>query len=163
DEGALRHDHVGRQANRAAAGVAPGQARGGARRAEPGGVPRAVGHRQPAGGMPARGPDRAGVRAVSRAAQAKPGTGRAAVRRGAARRRGPAARAVSRRGWEPGVIKRLLLPLVAGAVVVAVVYSAGSLYQIFLLTGAAITVVIMQSYGLITGRAGVISLCQMSF
>jgi ABC-type branched-subunit amino acid transport system ATPase component/ABC-type branched-subunit amino acid transport system permease subunit len=61
------------------------------------------------------------------------------------------------------VTKRLLLPLVAGAVLVALMYSAASLYQIFLLTGAAISVVIMQSYGLITGRAGVISLCQMSF
>ncbi|NUT90462.1 MAG: ATP-binding cassette domain-containing protein, partial [Saccharothrix sp.] len=36
-------------------------------------------------------------------------------------------------------------------------------YLVFVLTGAAVSTVFMQSYGLITGRAGVISLCQLSF
>jgi branched-chain amino acid transport system permease protein len=60
-------------------------------------------------------------------------------------------------------MKTLLIGLAVGAVGVALVYSMASTYQIFLLTGGAIAVVIMQSYGLITGRAGVISLCQLSF
>jgi branched-chain amino acid transport system permease protein len=59
--------------------------------------------------------------------------------------------------------RRLALALIAGAVLVALAYGVASSYQIFLLTGAAVAVVMMQSYGLITGRAGVISLCQMSF
>lgn len=60
-------------------------------------------------------------------------------------------------------MRALLIGLAVGAVGVALVYSLASSYQIFLLTGGAIAVVIMQSYGLITGRAGVISLCQLSF
>ena len=60
-------------------------------------------------------------------------------------------------------MRSLLIGLAVGAVGVALVYSMASTYQIFLLTGGAIAVVIMQSSGLITGRAGVISLCQLSF
>ncbi|WP_020673329.1 ABC transporter permease subunit [Amycolatopsis nigrescens] len=62
-----------------------------------------------------------------------------------------------------GQTKPLVLAMLAGAVVVLVVYLAASSYLMFLLTGAAVSVVIMQSFGVITGRAGVISLCQMSF
>ncbi|MFF0572574.1 branched-chain amino acid ABC transporter ATP-binding protein/permease [Streptosporangium saharense] len=36
-------------------------------------------------------------------------------------------------------------------------------YWVFTVTGAAIVVIMMQSFGVITGRAGVISLCQFSF
>lgn len=58
-------------------------------------------------------------------------------------------------------------PVAAGvlgaALVAALVAGFASSYLTFLLTGAAITTVFMQSYGLITGRAGVISLCQLSF
>ncbi|WP_035303182.1 ABC transporter permease subunit [Actinokineospora inagensis] len=57
----------------------------------------------------------------------------------------------------------LVLGLVAAAVVVAVLTGVASSYQLFVLTTAAVSVVFMQSYGLITGRAGVISLCQLSF
>nr|WP_042180268.1 ATP-binding cassette domain-containing protein [Kibdelosporangium sp. MJ126-NF4]CEL14293.1 Branched-chain amino acid transport ATP-binding protein LivG (TC 3.A.1.4.1) [Kibdelosporangium sp. MJ126-NF4]CTQ88660.1 Branched-chain amino acid transport ATP-binding protein LivG (TC 3.A.1.4.1) [Kibdelosporangium sp. MJ126-NF4] len=58
---------------------------------------------------------------------------------------------------------RLLAGLAVGAVAVALVSGLASSYLVFLLTGGAVAVVMMQSYGLITGRAGVISLCQMSF
>ncbi|MEU7529063.1 ATP-binding cassette domain-containing protein [Saccharothrix sp. NPDC042600] len=58
-------------------------------------------------------------------------------------------------------------PVVAGvlgaALVAALVVGFASSYLTFLLTGAAVTTVFMQSYGLITGRAGVISLCQLGF
>ncbi|PSL57447.1 amino acid/amide ABC transporter membrane protein 2 (HAAT family) /amino acid/amide ABC transporter ATP-binding protein 1 (HAAT family) [Saccharothrix carnea] len=57
----------------------------------------------------------------------------------------------------------LVLGLVAAAAVAFGVAGFASSYVTFLLTGAAVTTVFMQSYGLITGRAGVISLCQLSF
>lgn len=57
----------------------------------------------------------------------------------------------------------LLLGLLFAAAVAVGVAGLASSYVVFLLTGAAVTTVFMQSYGLITGRAGVISLCQLSF
>ncbi len=57
----------------------------------------------------------------------------------------------------------LVLGLVAATAVAVGVAGFASSYVTFLLTGAAVTTVFMQSYGLITGRAGVISLCQLSF
>ncbi|MEU4805314.1 ATP-binding cassette domain-containing protein [Actinosynnema sp. NPDC023587] len=58
-------------------------------------------------------------------------------------------------------------PAVLGLLFAAVVAAAGAGFAnnhfTFLLTGAAVSTVFMQSYGLITGRAGVISLCQLSF
>ncbi|MFD0201615.1 MULTISPECIES: branched-chain amino acid ABC transporter ATP-binding protein/permease [Saccharothrix] len=57
----------------------------------------------------------------------------------------------------------LVLGLAAAAAVAFGVAGFASSYVTFLLTGAAVTTVFMQSYGLITGRAGVISLCQLSF
>ncbi|GLZ41366.1 ATP-binding cassette domain-containing protein [Actinokineospora sp. NBRC 105648] len=59
--------------------------------------------------------------------------------------------------------KPLPLTLIAAAVVVIVLSSVSSSSMLFNLTAAAVAVVFMQSYGLITGRAGVISLCQLSF
>ncbi|GAB3492233.1 ABC transporter permease subunit [Amycolatopsis cihanbeyliensis] len=55
------------------------------------------------------------------------------------------------------------LSLLLGGVAVLLVYLAASSYLTFLLTGAVVSIVVMQSFGVITGRAGVISLCQMSF
>ncbi|MFD7660304.1 branched-chain amino acid ABC transporter permease, partial [Actinosynnema sp. NPDC059797] len=60
-------------------------------------------------------------------------------------------------------LRPLLLGLAFAALVAAGVAGLASSYVLFLLTGAAVTTVFMQSYGLITGRAGVISLCQLSF
>ncbi|WP_216216567.1 branched-chain amino acid ABC transporter ATP-binding protein/permease [Amycolatopsis aidingensis] len=57
----------------------------------------------------------------------------------------------------------LTLSLLLGGVAVLLVYLAASSYLTFLLTGAVVSIVVMQSFGVITGRAGVISLCQMSF
>ncbi|MEU5697037.1 ATP-binding cassette domain-containing protein [Actinosynnema sp. NPDC020468] len=57
----------------------------------------------------------------------------------------------------------VVLGLLVTAACTALVAGFASSYVLFLLTGAAITTVFMQSYGLITGRAGVISLCQLSF
>ncbi|RKT55811.1 ABC transporter permease subunit [Saccharothrix australiensis] len=65
---------------------------------------------------------------------------------------------ILRRGPHPVVLGLLL----AAAVAALVAGFANSNYT-FMLTGAAVSTVFMQSYGLITGRAGVISLCQLSF
>ncbi|GAA3004597.1 branched-chain amino acid ABC transporter ATP-binding protein/permease [Actinokineospora diospyrosa] len=59
--------------------------------------------------------------------------------------------------------KPLPLALVVAAVVVVVLSAVSDSSTLFNLTSAAVSVVFMQSYGLITGRAGVISLCQLSF
>ncbi|MBM7773369.1 branched-chain amino acid transport system permease protein [Actinokineospora baliensis] len=59
--------------------------------------------------------------------------------------------------------KPLPLALVVAAVVVVVLSAVASTSMLFNLTSAAVSIVFMQSYGLITGRAGVISLCQLSF
>ncbi|MBW4717920.1 branched-chain amino acid ABC transporter ATP-binding protein/permease [Saccharothrix obliqua] len=65
------------------------------------------------------------------------------------------------------VLRRKPHPVVLGLLLAAVVAAAGAGFAnnnfTFILTGAAISTVFMQSYGLITGRAGVISLCQLSF
>jgi len=57
----------------------------------------------------------------------------------------------------------VVLGLLLAAAVAAVVAGFANTSVTFMLTGAAVTTVFMQSYGLITGRAGVISLCQLSF
>ncbi|GLW93112.1 branched-chain amino acid ABC transporter ATP-binding protein/permease [Actinokineospora globicatena] len=59
--------------------------------------------------------------------------------------------------------KPLPLALAVAAVVVVVLSAVSDTSTLFNLTSAAVSVVFMQSYGLITGRAGVISLCQLSF
>ncbi|WP_245931402.1 ATP-binding cassette domain-containing protein [Actinokineospora auranticolor] len=59
--------------------------------------------------------------------------------------------------------KPLPLGIVVGAIAVAVLSAVSDSSTLFNLTSAAVAVVFMQSYGLITGRAGVISLCQLSF
>ncbi|GAA3853042.1 hypothetical protein GCM10022243_18290 [Saccharothrix violaceirubra] len=57
-----------------------------------------------------------------------------------------------------------LLPgLLLAVVATAVIASTASSYVLFLAIGAAVNTVYLQSYGLITGRAGVLSLCQLSF
>ncbi|WP_433273581.1 ABC transporter permease subunit [Actinosynnema sp. CS-041913] len=57
----------------------------------------------------------------------------------------------------------MVLGLILAAVVAASVAGFANNNFTFILTGAAVSTVFMQSYGLITGRAGVISLCQLSF
>ncbi len=57
----------------------------------------------------------------------------------------------------------MVLGLLFAVVVVVSVTSFANNNVTFMITGAAISTVFMQSYGLITGRAGVISLCQLSF
>ncbi|WP_018685632.1 ABC transporter permease subunit [Actinokineospora enzanensis] len=59
--------------------------------------------------------------------------------------------------------KPLPITLVVAAVAVLVLSSVSDSSTLFNLTSAGISIVFMQSYGLITGRAGVISLCQLSF
>lgn len=60
----------------------------------------------------------------------------------------------------------MLTPLAIAAVLVAVGSAVGGSlqsYWVFLATSAVISAVVMQSAGVVTGRAGMISLCQMSF
>lgn len=53
--------------------------------------------------------------------------------------------------------------LLLGLVATFVIYSMASAYWLFLITSGAISIVVMQGFGVIVGRAGVITLCQMSF
>ncbi|CRK57853.1 Branched-chain amino acid transport ATP-binding protein LivG (TC 3.A.1.4.1) [Alloactinosynnema sp. L-07] len=57
----------------------------------------------------------------------------------------------------------LVLGLAFAVLATGLIAGLGSNYLIFLGTGALVSTVFMQSYGLITGRAGVIALCQLSF
>ncbi|GGS32709.1 branched-chain amino acid ABC transporter ATP-binding protein/permease [Actinokineospora fastidiosa] len=57
----------------------------------------------------------------------------------------------------------ITIALAATAILTGLVAGFASNYVLFLLTSAAVSTVFMQSYGLITGRAGVIALCQLSF
>jgi branched-chain amino acid transport system permease protein len=53
--------------------------------------------------------------------------------------------------------------LLIGLVATVLIYSVASAYWLFLITSGAISIVVMQGFGVIVGRAGVITLCQMSF
>ena len=61
--------------------------------------------------------------------------------------------------------RRLLLPAGCAALVLAAGGSAFALpsYWLFLATSAVITAILARSVGLVTGQAGMISLCQLSF
>ena len=59
--------------------------------------------------------------------------------------------------------KRVAPPIIIAIVVMWAVPAFASNYWLFVLTGGAIAIPVMQSLGVITGRVGVMSLCQMSF
>ncbi|WP_051580065.1 ABC transporter permease subunit [Pseudonocardia acaciae] len=61
------------------------------------------------------------------------------------------------------VARAVALPAAVTVVVLLVVPATLGHYWIFLLTSGVVAIPIMQSLGVITGRVGVISLCQMSF
>ncbi|MGH8963666.1 MAG: ATP-binding cassette domain-containing protein [Jatrophihabitantaceae bacterium] len=59
--------------------------------------------------------------------------------------------------------RRIGVPVVVTALVWAVVPGALNTYWLFVVTGGIIAIPIMASLGVITGRLGVMSLCQLSF
>lgn len=62
-----------------------------------------------------------------------------------------------------GLVRRAGLPLAVVVVVMWLVPGYAGHYWTFLLTAGVITIPVMQSLGVVTGRVGVISLCQLSF
>lgn len=58
---------------------------------------------------------------------------------------------------------RVAIPVALALVVMWALPAYAGHYWTFILTGGVITIPVMQSLGVITGRVGVISLCQMSF
>lgn len=57
----------------------------------------------------------------------------------------------------------IVIPVAGVAVASLVVTAALPSYWVFLATSAVVAAIVMQSVGVVTGRAGMISLCQMSF
>ena len=57
----------------------------------------------------------------------------------------------------------VIVAVVAGLVVLAVLPSLLESYALFLVTSAAIGTFVAMSIGVVTGRAGMMSLCQLSF
>ncbi len=57
----------------------------------------------------------------------------------------------------------LAASLLAALVATVLITSFATSYWIFLITTGAISIVVMQGFGVIVGRSGVITLCQMSF
>lgn len=67
-------------------------------------------------------------------------------------------------GWKPLHIAKKAAPTVVAAVVALWLIPAFSgSYWLFILTSGVIAIPVMQSLGVITGRVGVMSLCQLSF
>ncbi|MGH8890198.1 MAG: ABC transporter permease subunit, partial [Acidothermaceae bacterium] len=75
---------------------------------------------------------------------------------------GRSGNAVARRS-RARLLKRAAPPVVLALVVMWTVPAYASNYWLFVLTSGVIAIPVMQSLGVITGRVGVMSLCQMSF
>lgn len=61
------------------------------------------------------------------------------------------------------ILRRIAAPAVVAVLVLALVPGLVNTYWLFVITGGVIAIPIMQSLGVLTGRLGVMSLCQLSF